>query len=57
MISITYAKYNLLWYAVKKSIFEKFIDALKKSTGFVSRRGEGENFFRSNFDKVSKLQT
>ena len=43
-------KYNLLWHAVKKSIFEKFIEALKS-------RGEAEmNFFGSNFNKLSKLQ-
>ena len=57
LILITFAKYNLLWHAVKKSIFHRFIEALKKYTAFASQRGEGENFFRSNFDKVSKLQT
>ena len=33
-IPITFAKYNLLEHAVKKSVFHRFIEALKKSSAF-----------------------
>ena len=53
MISITFAKYNLLLHAVKKSIFHRFIEALKKITAFASKLADGRYFFRSNFDKLN----
>ena len=55
MIFITFAKYNLLLHAVKKSIFHWFIEAFKNITALASQRGNRRKFFRANFDKLSKL--